>query len=112
MTVNGVLEQIEQACPDIIDQVKKSIDMVEGSFGSMKLEIWKKDATLKIKDDAVVSTVTKSKTYQNSMTSIIEQTVDSIRLKAIRISWERITKKFPIRKPMCAFNKNQMSRKH
>lgn len=52
------------------------------------LETWKNEASLKITDSSIISTVTSSSTYKNSVNSLIEQKADSIRLKADRISWE------------------------
>lgn len=52
------------------------------------LETWKNEASLKITDSAIISTVTQSSTYRNSVNSLIEQKASSIRLKADRISWE------------------------
>lgn len=52
------------------------------------LETWKKEASIKITDSSIISTVTSSSTYKNSVNSLIEQKADSIRLKADRISWE------------------------
>ena len=52
------------------------------------LETWKNEASIKITDSSIISTVTSSSTYKNSVNSLIEQKADSIRLKADRISWE------------------------
>ena len=52
------------------------------------LEIWKNEASIKITDSSIISTVTSSSTYKNSVNSLIEQKADSIRLKADQISWE------------------------
>lgn len=52
------------------------------------LEDWKNEASLKITDSAIVSTVIASTSYENSVNSMIEQKADSIRLKATQISWE------------------------
>ena len=51
------------------------------------LETWKNEASLKITDSAIISTVTESSTYTNSVNSLIEQKASSIRLKATTISW-------------------------
>lgn len=53
-----------------------------------ELETWKSEASLKITDSAIISTVISSTSYENSVESLIEQNADSIRLKADRISWE------------------------
>lgn len=53
-----------------------------------KLETWKSEASLKIADSAIISTVISSSSYENSVESLIEQNADSIRLKADQISWE------------------------
>lgn len=52
------------------------------------LEIWKNEASIKITDSSIISTVTSSSTYKNSVNSLIEQKASSIRLKADQISWE------------------------
>ena len=65
---------------------KSEINIANGKIND--LEIWKKSAEVKITDSAIVSTVTESSTYRNSVNSLIEQKADSIRLKADRISWE------------------------
>lgn len=51
------------------------------------LETWKNEASLKITDSAIISTVTGSSTYAASVNSLIEQKASSIRLKATTISW-------------------------
>ena len=51
------------------------------------LETWKNEASLKITDSAIISTVTESSTYAASVNSLIEQKASSIRLKATTISW-------------------------
>lgn len=53
-----------------------------------ELETWKSEASLKITDSAIISTVISSSSYENSVESLIEQNADSIRLKADRISWD------------------------
>lgn len=65
---------------------KSEINIANGKIND--LEIWKKSAEVKITDSAIVSTVTESSTYRNSVNSLIEQKASSIRLKADRISWE------------------------
>lgn len=52
------------------------------------LESWKNEASLKITDSAIISTVISSSSYENSVESLIAQNANSIRLKADRISWE------------------------
>lgn len=52
------------------------------------LETWKNEASLKITDSAIISTVTESSTYAASVNSLIEQKASSIRLKATTISWD------------------------
>lgn len=52
------------------------------------LESWKNEASLKITDSAIISTVTQSSSYQASVQSLIAQEADNIRMKANRISWE------------------------
>lgn len=51
------------------------------------LETWKNEASLKITDNAIISTVTESNSYRTSVNSLIEQKASSIRLKATTISW-------------------------
>lgn len=51
------------------------------------LETWKNEASLKITDSAIVSTVTGSSSYELSVNSLIEQKASSIRLKATTIAW-------------------------
>ena len=65
---------------------KSEINIANGKIND--LEIWKKSAEVKITDSAIVSTVTESSTYRNSVNSLIEQKASSIRLKADQISWE------------------------
>ena len=52
------------------------------------LETWRNEASVKITDSAIISTVTSSSSYRNSVQSIIEQTASSIRLRASTIAWE------------------------
>ena len=65
---------------------KSEINIANGKIND--LETWKKSAEVKITDSAIVSTVTESSTYRNSVNSLIEQKASSIRLKADQISWE------------------------
>ena len=51
------------------------------------LETWKNEASLKITDSAIISTVTGSDSYRTSVDSLIEQKASSIRLRATTISW-------------------------
>lgn len=51
------------------------------------LETWKNEASLKITDSAIISTVTGSDLYRTSVDSLIEQKASSIRLRATTISW-------------------------
>lgn len=53
-----------------------------------ELETWKSEASLKIADSAIISTVINSTSYENSVDSLIEQKADSIRMRADEISWE------------------------
>ena len=64
---------------------KSQLNTANGKISS--LESWKNEASLKITDSAIVSTVTQSSTYENSVNSLIEQKASSIRLKATTISW-------------------------
>lgn len=52
------------------------------------LETWKKEASIQITDSSIISTVISSSNYKNSVSSLIAQEADSIRMKADRISWE------------------------
>lgn len=65
---------------------KSSLNSVTGRISS--LETWKNEASIKITDSSIISTVTSSSTYKNSVNSLIEQKASSIRLKADQISWE------------------------
>lgn len=65
---------------------KTALNTANGKIND--LETWKSEASLKITDSAIVSTVISSSSYENSVESLIEQNADSIRLKADRISWE------------------------
>ena len=65
---------------------KSALNTANGKIDD--LEEWKSEASLKITDSAIISTVISSSSYENSVESLIEQNADSIRLKADRISWE------------------------
>lgn len=65
---------------------KSALNTANGKIDD--LEEWKSEASLKITDSAIISTVISSTSYENSVESLIEQNADSIRLKADRISWE------------------------
>lgn len=65
---------------------KSALNTANGKIDD--LETWKSEASLKITDSAIVSTVISSSSYENSVESLIEQNADSIRLRADRISWE------------------------
>ena len=65
---------------------KSALNTANGKIND--LETWKSEASLKITDSAIISTVISSTSYENSVESLIEQNADSIRLKADRISWE------------------------
>lgn len=65
---------------------KTALNTANGKIND--LETWKSEASLKITDSAIISTVISSSSYENSVESLIEQNADSIRLKADRISWE------------------------
>lgn len=65
---------------------KSALNTANGKID--ELETWKSEASLKITDSAIISTVISSSSYENSVESLIEQNADSIRLKADRISWE------------------------
>lgn len=65
---------------------KTELNTANGKIES--LEEWQSEASLKITDSAIISTVITSSSYENSVESLIEQNADSIRLKADKISWE------------------------
>ena len=65
---------------------KSALNTANGKIDD--LEEWKSEASLKITDSAIVSTVISSSSYENSVESLIEQNASSIRLKASQISWE------------------------
>lgn len=65
---------------------KSALNTANGKID--ELETWKSEASLKITDSAIISTVISSSSYENSVESLIEQNADSIRLKADRISWK------------------------
>ena len=65
--------------------VSNSISSATGRIEA--LETWRSEASLKITDSAIISTVTESSTYTNSVNSLIEQKASSIRLRATTISW-------------------------
>lgn len=65
---------------------KSALNTANGKID--ELETWKSEASLKITDSAIISTVISSSNYENSVESIIKQNASSIRLKADRISWE------------------------
>lgn len=64
---------------------KTALNTANGKIND--LETWKSEASLKITDSAIVSTVTESSGYKNSVNSLIEQKASSIRLKATTIAW-------------------------
>lgn len=65
---------------------KSALNTANGKIDD--LETWKSEASLKIADSAIISTVINSTSYENSVDSLIEQKASSIRLRADRISWE------------------------
>lgn len=65
---------------------KSALNTANGKIDD--LEEWKSEASLKITDSAIISTVISSSSYENSVESLIEQNANSIRLKADRISWD------------------------
>lgn len=64
---------------------KTALNTANGKIND--LETWKSEASLKITDSAIVSTVTESSGYKNRVNSLIEQKASSIRLKATTIAW-------------------------
>lgn len=65
---------------------KSALNTANGKIDD--LEAWQNEASLKITDSAIISTVISSTSYENSVESIIDQNASSIRLKADQISWE------------------------
>lgn len=65
---------------------KSALNTANGKIND--LETWKSEASLKITDSAIISTVITSSNYENSVESLIEQNADSIRIQATKISWE------------------------
>ena len=65
---------------------KSALNTANGKIDD--LEAWKSEASVKITDSAIVSTVINSTSYENSVDSLIEQKADSIRMRADKISWE------------------------
>ena len=64
---------------------KNALNTANGKISA--LETWKNEASVKITDSAIVSTVTSSSSYTNSVNSLIEQKASSIRLKATTLAW-------------------------
>lgn len=84
----AISAKVEELSMSVSSTYSRKSDLIDASNRINELETWKKEAAIKITDNAIVSTVTKSSAYQNSVNSLIEQKADSIRLKADRISWE------------------------
>ena len=113
ISVNGLSANISQVSQNLSDnystttQINSAINAkaneitasVSGSYATKAelntangkisvLETWQNEASLKISDSYIISTVINSSSYQNSIDSLIEQKASSIRLKADKISWE------------------------
>ena len=65
---------------------KSALNTANGKIDD--LEEWKSEASLKITDSAIISTVTSSSGLTTKVNSLIEQKADDIRMKATTISWE------------------------
>ncbi len=76
-----------------VAQYKAGVEGLSANVSSVQTDVtnlktWQKSTDLKITDSAIVATVTSSSSYKDSVSSLIEQKANSIRLKADRISWE------------------------
>lgn len=88
-SMNSAIDlKINQFSVSVSSTYAKKSDLNTANGKIEDLETWKNEASLKITDSAIISTVISSSSYENSVESIIEQNADSIRLKADRISWE------------------------
>lgn len=65
---------------------KSALNTANGKISA--LESWRSEASLKITDSAIISTVTSSSGLTTKVNSLIEQKADDIRMKATTISWE------------------------
>ena len=113
ISVNGLSANVSQVSQNLSDNYSTTTQMnsainakaneitasVSGSYATKAelntangkisvLETWQNEASLKISDSYIISTVINSSSYQNSTDSLIEQKASSIRLKADKISWE------------------------
>lgn len=79
--------RINQFSVSVSSTYAKKSDLNTANGKIEDLESWKNEASLKITDSAIISTVTESSTYAASVNSLIEQKASSIRLKATTISW-------------------------
>lgn len=87
-TVSGQYTSLDSK----VAQYKAGVDGLSADITSVQTNVeslitWKNEASLKITDSAIISTVTQSNTYESSVNSLIEQKASSIRLKATTISW-------------------------
>lgn len=87
-TVSGQYTSLDSK----VAQYKAGVDGLSANITSVQTNVeslitWKNEASLKITDSAIISTVTQSSTYESSVNSLIEQKASSIRLKATTISW-------------------------
>lgn len=76
-----------------VAQYKAGVDGLSANVSSVQTDVtslktWQESTDLKISDSAIVATVTSSSSYKDSVSSLIEQKANSIRLKADRISWK------------------------
>lgn len=115
ISVNGLSANVSQVSQNLSDnysttiQMQSAIDMridaydinVSKTYATRtdmntangkidELETWKSEASLKIADSAIISTVINSSSYESSVDSLIEQKADSIRMKANTIAWESL----------------------
>lgn len=76
-----------------VAQYKAGVDGLSANVSSVQTDVtslktWQESTDFKISDSAIVATVTSSSSYKDSVSSLIEQKANSIRLKADRISWK------------------------
>lgn len=83
----AIAAKVNELSLSVSSTYSKKTDLTAATGRIEILESWKNEASLKITDSAIISTVTKSSAYQTSVNSLIEQKANSIRLKATTISW-------------------------
>ena len=86
--MNSAIAQKANEITSSVSNTYATISALNTANGKISaLESWRSEASLKITDSAIISTVTQSSTYETSVNSLIEQKADSIRMKATTISW-------------------------